>query len=150
MSRARLLLAALIAVTPLVAACENGPVVPLGGTTVSSTPTTTIDTTVSPVTETFQGLLNVGGYAFRSFTAAKTGTATATLTTVGGAAGTKLGFAIGLPDSTGSTCLYTRSSETAAGGVLSATVDAGTYCVRVWDLGTLATSTSFLVTIVRP
>lgn len=148
MSRSRIFLAALVAVTPLIVGCENGPI-----PTTADTTTTTTTTTTSPVTETFTGQLNVGGYAFRTFVAAKAGTATVTLTSVAGSAsttGTKLGFGLGLPDATGSGCLFTRSSETSAGGQLTASVDAGTYCVRVWDLGTLAQQTAFLVTIVRP
>ena len=142
MSRARLLLMALL-VAPLTAACDNGPVTPTDSTT-------TTTTTVSPVTETFVSQLAVGGYASRSINAAKSGTITATLTSVGSSSTQKLGFGLGIPDILGVGCLFTRSTETAAGGQLSATVDAGTYCVRVWDLGTLTTTTNFSVTIIRP
>ena len=147
MSRSRLFLAALVAVTPLIVGCENGPL----PTTADTTTTTT--TVTSPVTETFTGQLNIGGYAFRSFVAAKAGTATVTLTSVAGSTsttGAKVGFGLGLVDATGSGCIFTRSAETSAGGQLTAAVDAGTYCVRVWDLGTLSQQTAFLVTIVRP
>lgn len=141
MSRARVLLIALLA-APLMAACDNGPL--------PTTTDTTTTTTTSPVTETFSSQLAVGGYAFRSITAVKAGTVTVTLNSVGSSSTLKVGLGLGIPDSTGTGCLFTRSSETAAGGVITASVDAGSYCMRVWDLGTLTTTIPFTVTIVRP
>ena len=142
MSRARLLLIALL-VAPLTAACNNGPAAPTAATT-------TATTTTSPVTETFSSQLSVGGYAFRSFNAASAGTATVTLTSAGSSSALKLGLGLGIPDVSGSGCLFTRSIQTAAGGQISASVDPGIYCVRVWDLGTMTQAISFTVTIVRP
>ena len=141
MSRARVLLIALLA-APLMAACDNGPL--------PTTADTTTTTTTSPVTETFSSQLAVGGYAFRSITAVKAGTVTVTLNSAGSSSTLKVGLGLGIPDSTGTGCLFTRSTETAAGGVLTAAVDAGSYCMRVWDLGTLTTTIPFTVTIVRP
>ena len=141
MSRARLSLIVLLA-APLASACDNGPVTP------SATTTTT--TTTSPVTETFSSQLAVGGYASRSFTAAKAGTVTVTLTNAGSSSTLKVGLALGIPDQAGTGCLFTRTTETAAGGNVSATVDAGAYCMRVSDIGNLTAAISFTATIVRP
>lgn len=141
MSRARVLLIALL-VAPLAAACDNGPL--------PTTADTTTTTTTSPVTETFSSQLAVGGYAFRSITAVKAGAITVTLTSTGSTTTLKLGMGLGIPDSTGTGCLFTRTTETAAGGTLTANADAGSYCMRVWDLGTLKAATPFTVTIVRP
>jgi hypothetical protein len=141
MKRARVLFAALL-LAPCAAACDNGPL--------PTTPETPTPVVTSPVTETFNSQINVGGYVFRSFNAAKAGTATATLTTLSGASSLKVGFALGILDSSGSGCLYTKSMETGAGGSLTAAVDAGTYCIRVYDIGALTTATPFTVTIVRP
>ena len=125
---------------PLVA-CDNGP-----STEDDTTPTSP---TTSPVTETFSTQLIVGGSASRSFNAAKAGTATVTLGSLGSA--TKLGFGIGVPDVFGSSCLFTRSSDTAVAGTsYSLPVDAGTYCVRVFDVGGMTSAITFSVTIVRP
>ena len=142
MSRARVLLIALMA-APLAAACDNGPVTP-------TTTTTTTTPAASPVTETFSSQLAVGGYASRSFNAAKAGTASVTLTSAGSSSTLKLGLALGIPDGVGTGCLVTRSTETAAGGQLSAAVDTGVYCVRVYDLGALTSAINFTVTIIRP
>lgn len=124
------------------AACDNGP-----STADDPTPTSP---TLSPVTESFSSQLAVGGSASRSFTAAKAGTATVTLTSAGTST-TKVGFGIGVPDTLGSGCLFTRSNEAAtAGTAFSLPVDAGTYCVRIFDTGTLTSSILFSITIVRP
>lgn len=125
---------------PLVA-CDNGP-----STDDDSTP---LSPTTSPVTETFSTQLIVGGFASRSFNAAKAGTATVTLSNMGSA--TRLGFGIGVPDAAGSSCLFTRSSDVAVAGTsFSLPVDAGTYCVRVFDVGGMTAGITFSVTIVRP
>ena len=142
MNRARLVLMA-CALMPFAAGCDNGPLA-------STTDTTTTTTTTSPVTEIFSSQLAVGGYAFRTITAAKAGTISVTLTSAGSSSTLKLGLGLGIPDFSGTTCLFTRSTETAAGGQLSATADPGNYCLRVWDLGTLTATTPFTVTIVRP
>ena len=76
--------------------------------------------------------------------------ATVTPTSVGSSSTLKIGLGIGIPDSLGSGCLFTRSIETAAGGSVTANVDAGTYCVRVYDIGTLTSTVNFTATIIRP
>ena len=144
MSRFRHLFASAFVLAALmlpIVACDNGP-----STDDEETPTAP---TTSPVTETFSTQLFVNGSASRSFIAAKAGTATVTLTNIGSAA--KLGFGIGVPDNVGSGCLFTRSSETAVVGTsFSLAVDPGTYCVRVYDIGSLLSNSSFSITIVRP
>jgi hypothetical protein len=143
MIRSRLLMIALL-IAPLAAACDNGPAIPTTPDSTTTTPAT------SPVTETFSSQLAVGGYAARSFNAAKAGTAVVTLTNAGSSTTLKLGLAVGIPDAAGTGCLFTRTSETAAGGEISLSVDPGFYCTRVWDLGTLTSTINFTVTIVRP
>lgn len=144
MSRFRLHFASAFVLAALllpIAACDNGP-------STEDDPTPTAPTT-SPVTETFATQLFVNGSASRSFTAAKAGTATVTLTNIGTAS--RLGFGIGVPDSLGSGCLFTRSSETAVAGTsFSLAVDPGVYCVRVYDVGNLLSNSTFSITIVRP
>lgn len=145
MSRAKNFLASGAVIAALLlplAACDNGP-----STTDTTTPTAPV---TSPVTETFASQLLVGGSASRSFTAAKAGTATVTLVSAGTSA-TKVGFGIGVPDVSGSGCLFTRSNDAAtAGTAFTLPVDAGTFCVRVYDTGTLTSTIAFSITIVRP
>jgi hypothetical protein len=114
--------------------------------------TATSPTTTSPVTDTFAGQLAVGGSAARSFTAASSGTASLTLTQVGPPAGVTVGFGIGIPQSDGSGCYLTESVVTGAATApqIIATVEAGTYCLRLFDTGALTSQVAFSVTIVRP
>jgi len=140
-SRARQLLLLTLLVAPFGVACDNGPLPP------DTTPEITLPT--SPVTEIFSSNLVVGGSASRSFVS-KAGAATVTLTSLGTSSTTKIGMGLGIPDALGSGCLFTRSTETAAGGQLAATLEIGSYCVKVWDIGTLTAVTNFTVTIVRP
>ena len=145
MSRARLSLIALL-LAPLAvvsAGCDNGPTTP-------DTTTTTTTPVTSPVTETFSSQLAMSGFSARSFNAAKPGSASVTLTSIGSSSTLKVGLGIGIPDVLGSGCLFTRSIETAAGGSVTASVDAGTYCVRVYDIGTLTSTVNFTATIIRP
>ena len=65
---------------------------------------------------------------------------------------TVVGFGIGLRNGTGSGCLVTREVVGTAGAapVLSAQVDAGTYCVKVFETNRLTAPMSFTVTITYP
>ena len=114
--------------------------------------TATSPTVTSPVTETFAGQFAVGGAAARSFSSASAGTATITLTQIGPPADVTIGIGIGIPQSDGSGCYLTQSvtAGAAAAPQLTAAVEAGTYCVRLFDTGALTSQVAFSVTIVRP
>ena len=114
--------------------------------------TATSPTVTSPVTETFNGQFLPGGTAARAFTAAQSGTVSITLTQIGPPADVVVGLGIGIPQSNGTGCLLTQTIQTGASSSpqLTVSVDAGSYCVRLYDTGTLVTPVSFNVTIVRP
>ena len=114
----------------------------------TTSPTTT---RTSPVTETFTSNLVVSGAAVRLVAAAQSGTLTATLTT-SDQPNTTVGLAIGLRNGTGSGCFVTRDVITTAGATpqLSAPVDAGNYCIKVFDVGQLQRPMNFTVTITYP
>lgn len=106
---------------------------------------------VSPVTETFQGTLNVQGSAFYSFIIGNPDPVTVTLASLTKASGSavttsvKLGF--GVPS--GETCAPTTSLTTASG--LQAQVlqvaSQGTYCVIISDAGGLTETLNFAIKI---
>src|SRR5712672_3301470 len=80
-----------------------------GGNSTTS-PASTSSTVASPTTtETFSGVLLVGGYSFYSFVVSQNGTVNVTLVSVAGSAGAAvpstvtLGLAIGTPSGTGCT-----------------------------------------------
>jgi len=113
---------------------------------------TTSPTPTSPVTETFSGQFTPGGSAARAFTAAAAGTVSITLTQIGPPSDAAVGLGIGIPQSNGSGCLLTQTVAATASTTpqITAAVDAGTYCVRLYDTGSLVTQVAFIVTIVRP
>jgi len=108
-------------------------------------------TRTSPATETFSSNLTVQGSATRMITAIQSGTFTATLTSAAQPA-VQVGLAIGLRNGNGTQCLITRDVIAAAGSSpqLTAQVDAGDYCVRVFDVGQLQTSMAFSVSLSYP
>jgi hypothetical protein len=106
----------------------------------------------SPVTETFSSNLVVQGAVWRIVTAAQTGTLTATLTTTDQPS-TVVGVGLGVKSGSGVTGCLLNSSVTATAGSapqLSAQVDAGDYCVKLFDVGALSSTMSFTLTIVYP
>ena len=122
----------------------------LSGCGGDTTPTTPTITRTSPVTETFSSNLVVQGSVWRIVTAAQSGTLTATLTSTSQPAAA-VGVALGVR-SIGTSCLLNSSVTAAAGSSpqLSAQVDAGDYCVKLFDVGALSTTMSFTLTIVYP
>ena len=114
--------------------------------------TATAPTTTSPVTELFSAQFIPGGSASRSFTAAASGTVSLTLSALGPPADLVVGFGVGIPQPSGAGCYMTESVQTGAATApqITVPVDAGTYCVRLYDLGTMKSPTAFTVTIVRP
>jgi hypothetical protein len=114
--------------------------------------TATAPTATSPVTETFTGQVIVGGSASHAFTAASAGTVSLTLASLGPPADLVVGFGVGIPQTNGASCLLSQSVQTGAATSpqITVQVDAGTYCVRLYDLGTMKSPAAFTVTIVRP
>jgi hypothetical protein len=106
----------------------------------------------SPTTNDFTSELAVKGATSRSFTATQNGAVTVTLQEAG-PAGTTVGIGIGVPyASSVASCSLNKSIRTVAGGGphLVEVVDAGRYCVAVFDPGTLTAPISFKMTIVFP
>ena len=114
--------------------------------------TATSPTTTSPVTETFAGQISPGGSAARSIASASSGTISITLTQIGPPADIAVGLGVGIPQSDGAGCYLTQSTVTGASSTpqITAAVEAGAYCLRLFDMGALTAPVAFSVTIVRP
>lgn len=127
---------------------------PTSPTTTTTTTTTTSTAAEASNSETFRGTLPVNGYRFYSFEVGAFGTVTVTLDNVGGSTGVPpsvwVGVGLGVPD--GLDCSTNISLNTQAGGGphISSTLSAGTYCARVYDIGNLAATAPFSVTIAHP
>jgi hypothetical protein len=118
-------------------ACSN----PFDNSSSPSNPT-------GPTTDTFSGSLSQGNSLTFTYTVTTAGTVSVTLTAVTPATTSALGLGIG--PSNGGTCTVTNSTSAAIAGAaaqLSATQNAGTYCVKVSDLGSLTTTSSVTVTV---
>jgi hypothetical protein len=105
------------------------------------------NTSATAVTETFASTLAVQGTASRAFTVAKAGTVSVTLATLAAAA--EVGLGLGIPRSDGTGCLLYTSLNTVAGATaqITGSAEAGTYCVKLYDVGNLTRGTVFSVTI---
>ena len=134
----RLVLCALVALS----AC--------GGSSTPTTPTPTI------VTDTFTNPSPLGpnGAFTHTFSTAAAGTVTATLTTVAPDSTVVLGFQMGIWTSATSTCSAVLSNDAAVqGSLLSASAaSAGTYCVRIYDIGKISADkpTNYTITVGHP
>ena len=119
------------------AACDSTPTAP--------TPT------VKPIdVNVYSSNVVPGGSASREFTLITGGDVAATLTSTT-PAGTMLGLGLGIPRSDGS-CALSGAVTTSAGdsAQIAMSADAGLFCVKVYDPGSLAAPVSFTLSISRP
>jgi hypothetical protein len=118
----------------------------------SSDSTATTPTSPSgPVTENIGGAVTVGGLTSHAFTTASAGTITVTLSSLS-VPSTVVGLGLGVYNAANYVCSLTTSLNTAPGTTaqISATVDTGTYCVEIYDIGTLGVPQGFSISIVHP
>ena len=111
------------------------------------------DSTTAPsatVTDTFASVLSVRGSSAREFILLKAGTVTVSIDAMNPVY--VVGLGLGSPDATKAGCSTTMTIETAGGTTdeLSTTLNPGTYCVKVYDVGNLTQATSFTISIVHP
>lgn len=121
--------------------------------TTSPTTTTTTTTTPPTVTEEFDGTLGVGATAFYPFTVSQSGTVTATLVSIGGPVvptTVQVRLGIGTPDGAGGCTTATMELVNTASPILTATESPGSFCVNITDVGNLAGTATFEVTIAHP
>lgn len=120
-----------------------------GNSNQTTTPTT--PTTTSPTTAVFASRLTPGGAISRSFAATTSGTITVMLTNAAGPF-TRVGLGLGVPSTGIAKCALSTAVSTNAGATpqIAAAVDAGNYCVTVYDIGTISSPVDFSVTLVYP
>jgi len=114
-----------------------------------SSTTTTTSPTAPTTTDTFAGSLAAGGVDLHSFTVAQAGTLTVTLATVSPQSTITVGLGVGQPS--GTTCTLFSDTETARmGSVVQGTIDVGSYCVEIYDLGNVQGSDTYTITVDHP
>jgi len=120
-------------------------------TTASTTSTTSVTApTPAVTTETFSGAVDVGGSAYNPFTIALSGGQVNVILTAAGPPSTiYMGLGVGTYDGTACTLLTGGSVVTPAGTAaqLAGILNAGAYCVMVYDAGNQTASIIYSVTV---
>ena len=115
------------------------------------------DSQITPAvftTQTFAGSLTTSGSLFYSIVVTQRGPVSLTLAAVqtpgGGALSTPIGIGVGIPQGTG--CPRTSSVVTPPGlaAQLTVTLNPGTYCAAVYDVGNLSSAANFAMRITYP
>jgi hypothetical protein len=129
---------ALLILLPFAAAC-------------SETPASPTEVSHPPFTAVFASEVLALGTASRSFTAGSPGTVDVTMTATT-PAGVGVGVGVGIPRSTANGCLLSHSAVVVAGAApqLTMPVDAGEFCVQVYEVGVVERQLGFSVTIRHP
>ena len=114
------------------------------------TPTSPTPAPRPTLTETFAGELNRNSAATHTFVAQAPGVVTATLDTLAPEDTAAIGLSLGTWN--GSACQIVIANDNAAQGavVIGAASSAGNLCVRVYDVGKVATLASYQLTVVHP
>ena len=106
--------------------------------------------TSSAGTVTYSSTLLPGGSTSRTFDASAAGTVIVTMDTIDQPSVSALGLGLGFPRNDGGGCQLTQTFTAGRGSQFSVPVDAGKYCVKVYDLGTLPDVTRFSLRIQYP
>jgi hypothetical protein len=113
------------------------------------TTTTPTDTTTT-VTETFSGAINPNGGATHSFAIARSGSVTATLTTLSPDNTVTIGLSLGTWNGESCQTVIARDSTVVGNSIVGTGSASGSFCIRVYDVGKLTASTSYDVQVVHP
>jgi hypothetical protein len=113
-----------------------------------------LPTTPDPVitTETFSGTLTVNGAQTQQFFTAATGSVVATLTSLGEAPPSRIGFAMGTMSASGACNVVLANDNAVVNTTLTGTVTtlSGALCVRLYDVGVLSGPVDYTFTVAHP
>ena len=119
-----------------------------GGTTPVTTPITPTETSV---TEEFTGTLNVNGGASFPFVAQAAGLITATLTSLGPDSSSSIGLSLGTWNGTACAVASIHNDNAGQGSsIIGQATGTGSLCTRVYDVGKIADSVTYTITVVHP
>jgi len=108
--------------------------------------TTTTNPNAPTTTDTFTGTLAAGGVDAHTFAVTQAGALTVTLTTLSPQSTITVGLGLGQPS--GTTCSLLSTDNTAKmGSVEQTTLDVGSYCVAIYDLGNVQGSDTYTLTV---
>jgi hypothetical protein len=112
---------------------------------------TTPDTPTIPVTtDTFTGTLTPNGGRTHTFITSRSGSVTATLTSLGPDSGLTVGLLLGTWN--GNACATQLAKDNAVQGssILGAASAAGSICVRIYDVGNLTGPVDYAIAVQHP
>lgn len=101
-------------------------------------------------TITYASTVFQGGFTSRTFEASQAGTVTVQFDTIDPGSVPSLALGIGFPRTDGGGCQITQLHTATRGSQFAVNVEAGTYCVRVADTGTVNGSATFSLRITHP
>jgi hypothetical protein len=115
-----------------------------------STPTDT-PTTPTPVTstDTFSGTLNPNGGRTHTFITARSGTMTATLTSLG-QEGLVVGLALGTFNGNACQIILRKDDAVQGSSIIGSGTQAGTFCVSIYDQGNLTDVVTYQIDVAHP
>ncbi len=115
----------------------------------SSTPTT--PTTPTLVTDDFSGTVNTNGAVTHTFVVLAAGQITATLTSVSPNPDTQVvGLSLGTWDGTACQIVIANDAAKQSTQVLGTASATGTFCARVYDVGSIVDPVSYALEVVHP
>ena len=113
--------------------------------------TTPTDTTSTTATETFSGAISRNGAATHTFTTARSGSVTATLSALNPDNTLTIGLSLGTWNGESCQVVIARDSTVVGNSIVGTASAAATFCVRVYDASASITEqTSYDVQVVHP
>lgn len=103
----------------------------------------------APTTDTFSGVVTAGSFDGHLFSVANDGEVDIALTSLTPQSTITMGVGIGEPSSDGLCTLFGNINDS-VGAVLASAVAKGTYCYLVYDVGNIAGSINYTLTITHP
>jgi hypothetical protein len=121
------------------------------GVTMRIVAPTLLDTGGEPGTVTFASSITPAGTATRTFEASTAGTVSITLTDLSSGP-VEAGLGLGIWPTDGSGCKFAQIVRVVPGDTphITTQVDAGDYCVSLWDVGNITQNATFSVRIQHP
>lgn len=103
------------------------------------------------IVETFSGTLGVQGAGLATFTVNQGGQVNITLVSAGPPATITVGLGVGTP-AVANTCSLLSNTPAQAGSApqLAGPLNAGTYCVEVYDVGNVVNTIQWTITVAHP
>ena len=116
----------------------------------NDTTTTPTPTTPATVTDTFAGTLSSNGAASYAFTTASSGLITATIATLAPDTTVVVGLALGTWNGNACQVVLSKDQATMLSYVQGQASQANTFCVRIYDVGSLSAPASYELQVNHP